>query len=225
MLTTLSNKPLATQTVVEHHTSHVLPTSASTHTPPPLLHSTSTSQPAVVTYRNIACTPTIITTSSNPSFSAPATSLDPVAVHPYATMGSAAILDSEPPVSLQPSHTHYLSTPGSSSSGIHVSNGQPFTSLASHSFSPRVTKQPLFSGFQQPLAPTIPKSPQCPIGLGRGLKRQTWRQPTIGLGRGGLPNTGSAVGDWQYVAHSKKSGRLSCDEFPPLGSGAGLDII
>jgi len=212
VFTTLSAKPLAPCTITEDPTSHVL-LSASTLTAPPLLHSMSTAPPLLhsmstsqPTYANIACTQSTVTSSSNPSFPALTTSLDPLSVHPFTTMDNAASLHLGPPQSQVP-------------------NGYPFTSPASHNFSPRVTKQPLFSGLQQPSVSTTPKSPQRPIGLGRGLRRQAWRQATIGLGRGGLPNTGSAVGDWQYVAHSRKSGRLSCAEFPPLGSGAGLDII
>ena len=237
VFTTLSAKPLAPCTITEDPTSHVL-LSASTLTAPPLLHSMSTAPPLLhsmstappllhsmstsqPTYANIACTQSTVTSSSNPSFPALTTSLDPLSVHPFTTMDNAASLHLGPP---QSPLTHPPFTPGSSSA-IQVPNGYPFTSPASHNFSPRVTKQPLFSGLQQPSVSTIPKSPQRPIGLGRGLRRQAWRQATIGLGRGGLPNTGSAVGDWQYVAHSRKSGRLSCEEFPPLGSGAGLDII
>ena len=237
VFTTLSAKPLAPCTITEDPTSHVL-LSASTLTAPPLLHSMSTAPPLLhsmstappllhsmstsqPTYANIACTESTVTSSSNPSFPALATSLDPLSVHPFTTMDNAASLHSGPPESPL---THTPFTPGSSSA-VQVPNGYPFTSPASHNFSPRVTKQPLFSGLQQPSVSTTPKSPQRPIGLGRGLRRQAWRQATIGLGRGGLPNTGSAVGDWQYVAHSRKSGRLSCEEFPPLGSGAGLDII
>ena len=237
VFTTLSAKPLAPCTITEDPTSHVL-LSASTLTAPPLLHSMSTAPPLLhsmstappllhsmstsqPTYANIACTESTVTSSSNPSFPALTTSLDPLSVHPFTTMDNAASLHSGPP---QSPLTHPPFTPGSSS-GVQVPNGYPFTSPASHNFSPRVTKQPLFSGLQQPSVSSTPKSPQRPIGLGRGLRRQAWRQATIGLGRGGLPNTGSAVGDWQYVAHSRKSGRLSCEEFPPLGSGAGLDII
>ena len=215
VLTTLSDKPLAPCTITEDPTSHVL-LSASTLTAPPLLHPVFSSQP---TYANIACAPSI-TSSSSPPFPTLTTSPDPLPVHPSTIMDNA----SGPPVCLQSPLTQPPFTPGSSS-GVQVPNGYPFTSPASHNFSPRVTKQPLFSGLQQPSVSTTPKSPHRPIGLGRGLRRQAWRQPTIGLGRGGLPNTGSAVGDWQYVAHSRKSGRLSCEDFPPLGSGAGLDII
>ena len=58
------------------------------------------------------------------------------------------------------------------------------------------------------------------IGLGRGVTKGGGAH-AIGLGRGNAPNEDA----WQYVRYSRKPKASGNVLFPPIGSGAGLDVI
>lgn len=82
------------------------------------------------------------------------------------------------------------------------------------------------------------RAPSSPVGLGRGISKGSVSEKprSIGLGRGlsrgrrrgTLPKpTGyhdSSEGEWHIVSHNRKSNYF-VDDIPPMGSGAGLDII
>ena len=59
------------------------------------------------------------------------------------------------------------------------------------------------------------------IGLGRGASRGGGAHTTVGLGRGTAPPKEA----WQHVHYSRKLKPNGNVAFPPIGSGAGLDVI